>query len=187
MAIYLIRHGETQWALESRYTGHTDIPLTSIGEEQARGVGEKLKAITFDRVLCSPLLRARRTAELAEVHPPAEVNSNLSEFDYGSYEGMTGQEILFLRPFWNFWCDGCPGGESPGQGLRRACLVLEELAPKPDRNYALFAHGDILRAVAAAYLGVGIEFSRHLRLKVASISILGLEHEIPAIEAWNLG
>jgi probable phosphoglycerate mutase len=186
MAIYLIRHGETRWAVAGRFTGRTDLPLTSRGKDQARGVGGRLAGVEFDRVLCSPLERARRTAELADLHPAAEVNPNLCEFDYGDYEGLTRQEILSRRPGWDLWRDGCPGGESPGTVSRRARLVLEELAPEPDRNYALFAHGHILRVVAASYLGVGIELSRHLMTRVASISVLGHEHEVPAIEAWDL-
>lgn len=186
MAIYLIRHGETAWSLDHRHTGSSDIPLTPRGEEQARQLQPKLAGLEFIKVLSSQMQRSRRTAELAEVQPPPEFTPLLGEFDYGEYEGLTSAQIHQSRPGWDLWRDGCPGGESPQQVLERSRHLLLTLGSRPDRNYALFGHGHTLRAVAAAYLGTPLDLCRHLMLKVASISILSSEHEIPAIEAWNL-
>jgi probable phosphoglycerate mutase len=186
MAIYLIRHGETVWALDHRHTGTSDIPLTARGEEQARELSARLAGIQFARVLASPMQRARVTAELAGVRPMAEISPLLMEFNYGTYEGITSAEIEQSRPDWDIWRDGCPGGESPQQVLNRSRRLLQELSPQEDKNFALFAHGHLLRAVAVAYLGLPLDLCRHLVLSVASISILSQEHGIPAIDAWNL-
>jgi broad specificity phosphatase PhoE len=186
MAIYLVRHGETEWSLQHRHTGSTDIPLTARGEEQAEELRPRLAGVEFAKVFASPMRRARETAELAGVLPTPEITPLLREFDYGEYEGVTSEEIERSRPGWDLWRDGCPGGESPQEVLDRCRRLLAELAPEPDGNYALFGHGHLLRAVAAAYLGVSVELCRHLMLQVASISILSHEHNVPAIEAWDL-
>ncbi|MGC1194903.1 MAG: histidine phosphatase family protein [Candidatus Dormiibacterota bacterium] len=186
MALYLIRHGETVWALDHRHTGTTDVPLTARGEAQARELGFRLQGVEFARVLSSPMQRALTTAELSGVRPVAEVTPLLKEFDYGEYEGITSLEIQQTRPDWDLWRDGCPGGETPGQVLDRGRELLAELQPQEAQNYALFAHGHVLRAVAVAYLGLPLDLCRHLMVKVASISILSQEHQIAAIEAWDL-
>ncbi|MGC1183783.1 MAG: histidine phosphatase family protein [Candidatus Dormiibacterota bacterium] len=186
MPIYLIRHGETEWSLQHRHTGSTDIPLTEAGDDQARSLGPRLAGVPFTRVLASPLQRARLTAELSGVQPEAEITALLTEFDYGEYEGITSMEIQRERPGWDLWRDGCPGGETPEQVVDRGRRLLAELAPEPDRNYALFGHGHVLRAVTVAYLGTPVGLARHLMLKVASISILSQEHDVPAIEVWDL-
>jgi probable phosphoglycerate mutase len=186
VAIYLIRHGETVWSLQQRHTGSTDIALTVKGEEQAKQLGPRLAGVEFSRIFTSPMGRARETAELAGVRPTPEITPLLREFDYGEYEGITSEEIERNRPDWDLWRDGCPGGESPQQVVDRGRRLLAELAPKPDLEYALFGHGHVLRAVAVAYLGLPVDLCRHLMLRVASISILSQEHDIPAIEVWDL-
>ena len=186
MPIYLIRHGETEWSLQHRHTGSTDIPLTEAGEDQARSLGRRLGGVQFTRVLASPLQRVRLTAQLSGVQPEAEITALLTEFDYGDYEGIAGAEIRSERPDWDLWRDGCPGGETPEQAVDRGGRLLAELAPKPDLNYALFGHGHALRAVTVAYLGTPVSLARHLTLKVASISILSQEHDTPAIEVWDV-
>jgi probable phosphoglycerate mutase len=186
MAVYLIRHGETRWSLDHRHTSTTDLPLTTIGEEQARGLRRRLVGMEFSRVLSSPMQRALRTAELSEVQPPAELTPLLGEFDYGEYEGITVVEIRRSRPDWDLWRDGCPGGETPQQVFERSRRLLEELDPDPDRNYAIFTHGHLLRALTVAYLGASLDLCRHLLVQVASISILSHEQELPAIESWDV-
>ena len=81
--VYLARHGETAWTISHQHTGHTDIPLTERGERNAESLGHRLHGILFDRVLVSPLQRAKRTCELAGFGPRAEVDPDLMEWDYG--------------------------------------------------------------------------------------------------------
>lgn len=184
--IYLVRHGETEWTKTHRHTGATDVALSARGEEQARQLRSRLAGINFSRVVVSPKQRAIRTAELAGLADRAEVNPDLVEYDYGAFEGLTTDQIHSRRPGWELWRDGCPGGESPAAVLTRASRLLDELRLSPDEDSLLFGHGHMLRAVAAAYLGLNVGFCRHLIVGVASISILGSEHDQPAIEAWNL-
>ena len=85
--VYLARHGETAWTLSGQHTGRTDIPLTARGEQNALSLRQRLKGVTFAKVLTSPLSRARRTCELSGFGGNAEVDPDLKEWDYGRYEG----------------------------------------------------------------------------------------------------
>ena len=186
MPIYLVRHGETEWTVSGRHTGRTDIPLSPRGEEQARHLRKRLASVNFDRVVVSPLLRARQTAELAGLGERAEVVADLREYDYGDFEGWTRDQIEASWPGWELWRDGCPGGESAEEVLARARRLLGELDLSSFRDSALFGHGHFLRAVAAAYLEQSVGICRHLVVPVASISMLGAEHSVPAIVSWGL-
>jgi broad specificity phosphatase PhoE len=86
--IYPVRHGETAWSLSGQHTGRTDLPLTGHGEQDARRQTERLRGVKFSRVFSSPLLRARRTSELARLDEVAEIESDAVEWDYGDYEGQ---------------------------------------------------------------------------------------------------
>jgi broad specificity phosphatase PhoE len=111
--VFLIRHGETEWSLNGRHTGISDIPLTENGRQVARLWQPYAAARTFALVLSSPLQRARQTCELAGLGPQAQIEGDLREWDYGDYEGLTPQQIRAARPDWLIFRDGCPGGESP--------------------------------------------------------------------------
>ncbi len=186
MAIYLIRHGETAWTVGRRHTGRTDLPLTAAGEAQARDLGRRLAGLHFSAVWTSPRQRALRTAALAGFGDRAQPMAELAEYDYGRYEGLTTPEIRAERPGWELWRDGCPDGEDPAAVMDRARAVLARVGPLTAGGVALFGHGHMLRAVAAAHLGAGPELARGLILGVGGISILSEEHGWPAIEAWNL-
>lgn len=90
--LVVVRHGETEWSRLGRHTGLTDLPLTPLGEEQARLTGRALAGRSFDLVLTSPLRRALDTAALAG-HPDAAVETDLVEWDYGPVEGLTRAEV----------------------------------------------------------------------------------------------
>ena len=183
--IYLVRHGETDWTVSRRHTGRTDLPLNPRGEEQARNLGRRLAGVNFDRVVASPMLRARQTAQLAGFGVNLEIAPGLREYDYGEFEGLTREQIEGIWPGWDLWRDGCPGGESPEAVLLRAQRLLEGLGLAADDTSVLFGHGHILRAVAAAYLGQDVGICRHLMVQVASVSVLGCEHGLPAIQSWG--
>jgi broad specificity phosphatase PhoE len=185
--IYFIRHGETEWSLSGRHTGRTDIPLTARGEDGARELAPRLRGIALARVLTSPLRRARRTCELAGLDPPAEMEPELVEWDYGDYEGRRSAEILQERPGWNLFRDGCPGGETPAQVSDRADRLLARLRGL-EGNVALFSHGHFGRVLAGRWIGLTVEQAQHFLLSTASLSILGYEHNLaekPAIVLWN--
>jgi probable phosphoglycerate mutase len=184
--VYLARHGETAWSLSGQHTGRTDLPLTERGERNARALGERLRGMTFAKVLTSPLQRAVRTCELAGFGAVAEIDPDLVEWDYGQFEGRRTAEIHAERPDWQLFRDGCPGGESPNQVGARADRVVERVrAVKGD--VLVFSSGHFLRVLAARWLGLDAAGGRYLLLSTASLSALGYEHNLaePAIRLWN--
>ena len=184
--VYLVRHGETEWSASGRHTGRTDIPLTPEGERKARGLSERLRGKTFDRVFTSPLQRARRTCELAGFGPVAKADPDLLEWNYGDYEGRKTKEILSTRPGWLLFRDGCPNGEQPADVGMRADRVIARLRAVDDRAI-LFSSGHILRVLAARWLALPPSEGRLFLLGTASVSLLGYEHDKsePAIALWN--
>ena len=98
--VVLLRHGETEWSLNGRHTGLSDIELTENGRNEAREAGKRLAGIEFDQVLTSPLKRARDTCELAGYGAGAQTTDELTEWNYGEYEGITTVEIQQTRPDW---------------------------------------------------------------------------------------
>jgi broad specificity phosphatase PhoE len=186
--VYLARHGETEWSLSGQHTGNTDIPLTANGEDQARRLKNRLNGLTFEKVYTSPLLRARKTCEIAGLSDQAEVVDNLSEWDYGSYEGITTKEILKIKPNFLPFRDGFPEGEAVEEIGIRAELVVEKIrANQKDGNVIVFSHGHMLRFVAARWLGLPSSYARIFNLSTASVSILGYDHNLqePVIKLWN--
>lgn len=183
--LYLIRHGETEWSLSGAHTGRTDLPLTKAGEEKARRIREKLAGCTFSLVLTSPLQRARRTCEIAGYLDAAHLEPDLLEWNYGDYEGRTSKQIQADRPGWELFRDGVPNGESIGEVAARAETVIAR-ALGAGGDVALFAHGHILRILAARWMILPPQDARLFALSTASVSTLGYEHETRVITTWNL-
>jgi len=127
--------GETEWTIDGRYTGKTDLPLTENGIKQVRGTGEALvgtgKLINpakVAHVFCSPRQRAVKTLDLLlgdaqkerlEKEGKITATEEIAEWDYGDYDGLQLHEIRELRKKrgldkdrkWDIWVDGCEGGE----------------------------------------------------------------------------
>lgn len=185
--IYLVRHGETAWSLSGQHTGRTDIPLTEQGEKDARKLAERLRAVRFSRVFTSPLQRARQTYELAGLKEIAKIEPDLTEWDYGDYEGLRPSEIRKAQPDWNVFRDGCPRGESPSEISERADRLIARLRAL-EGNIAIFSHGHFGRVLAARWIGLSVRQAQAFLLNTASLSILGYEHNVPEVSAivlWN--
>jgi len=183
-----VRHGDTEWAIHGRHTGRTDVALTEQGRREAAALGGLLAGLLagrrFGRVLVSPLQRALETCRLAGFGGAAELCPDLEEWDYGAYEGRTTDEILAERPGWSLWRDGVPGGESVESVGRRADRVIAE-ARSAEGDVALFAHGHVLRILAARWIGMPPRAGQCLALDPAGAGTLGYEHDYPVIRAWN--
>ena len=175
----LVRHGATEWSASGQHTSRTDIPLTEAGREAARAL---VLGREFALVLSSPRVRALQTAELAGFDP--EIEPDLVEVDYGDYEGRTTPEIREQRPGWTLWRDGSPGGETLAQAGERADRVIAR-ALAADGDVAIFAHGHILRVLAARWIGLPAEQGARFALDTASVSELGFERETRVIARWN--
>ncbi len=182
--VVLARHGETEWSRTLRHTGRTDVPLTEDGRAEARTLGERLADHEFERVLVSPLGRAAETCELAGFGSAAERRDELMELDYGSVEGLTTAEIRETTPGWTIWTHGAPGGESVADAGRRVDPLVEELAVAVG-DVAVFAHGHILRVLAARWLEQPAEFGARLALATGRLSVLGWERETRCVRGWN--
>ena len=182
--VVLIRHGETEWSRTGRHTGRTDIPLTERGRREARAVGAALRDRQFALVLTSPLERAAETCSLAGFGERAVQRDELMEWDYGAYEGRKTVDIRQERPGWALWRDGVPDGETAAQVGARVDRMIAELRAV-DGDALIFAHGHVLRVLAARWLGLEPEAGRLLALDPATISTLGYERETPVIQLWN--
>jgi probable phosphoglycerate mutase len=182
--VYFLRHGETGWSLNGKHTGVTDIPLTENGRMAARLLQPILARETFALVLTSPLRRARDTCELAGLGQRANVEIDLIEWNYGEYEGLTTEQIRVARPGWSVFRDGCPAGETPDQVGSRADRVLRKVRAA-EGNVALFAHGHILRVLAARWINLSASYGEHFLLDTATLNVLGYYRESPAFKIWN--
>lgn len=184
--LWLVRHGATEWSESGRHTGTTDVPLTDAGRAAARQAGTALRGQSFALVLTSPLQRARQTAELAGFGDRAEVVDDLREWDYGDVEGRTTHQMRATVPGWTVWRDCCPGGETVDEVGARADAVIDR-GLAADGDVLLFAHGHLLRILAARWVGQPAGFGEHLLLSTSGVSVLGFEREARAIERWNDG
>jgi probable phosphoglycerate mutase len=180
----LVRHSETEWSLDGRHTGRSEIPLTEHGREVARGLRRRLSRWQFALVLVSPSLRARETCELCGLGADAQVREDLYEWDYGDYEGLTTAEIRAQRPDWLLWRDGAPGGESAAAVGARADRVIGEIHAASG-GVAVFSHGHMLRVLGARWIALGPELGERLGLSTAAICVLGHERETTVIARWN--
>jgi probable phosphoglycerate mutase len=181
--VVVVRHGETEWSRAGRHTGRTDLELTAAGRRAAAAVGERLADRGFAIALSSPLRRARETAALAGFGG-AVVREELFEWDYGGYEGLTTAEIREHEPRWSLWRDGCPGGESPADVGARVDRLIGELRAAPG-DVVCFAHGHVLRVLAARWIGLEPADGRLLALDTAGTGGLGWEHGEPVVRWWN--
>jgi broad specificity phosphatase PhoE len=182
--VYLIRHGETEWSLNGRHTGITDLPLTENGRKMAELLASVLAKEAFALVLTSPLERARKTCELAGFGERAEIDRDLMEWHYGEYEGLTSKQIRAKAPGWMLFRDGCPGGESPEQIGARVDRAIARVRAV-DGHVVLFAHGHVFRVLAARWLGLPVAAGCHFLLDTATLNILSYYQEIPAVKRWN--
>jgi broad specificity phosphatase PhoE len=185
MAVVLVRHGATEWSRTGRHTGRTDLPLEPDGEAQARAVGTALGGRSFALVLTSPLARAAETCRLAGLADTAEEDPDLMEWDYGAYEGLTTPEIRERQPGWTLWVDGVEAGERAAEVGRRADRVIER-ARVAAGDTVCFAHGHLLRVLAARWVGLPAVGGRLFALDAGSLGELGTERETPVVVRWNV-
>ncbi|MFZ2172588.1 MAG: acid phosphatase [Rhodococcus sp. (in: high G+C Gram-positive bacteria)] len=186
--IVILRHGETDWAREGRHTGRTDVPLTDLGEQQARQLGPAIDALELrdPLVLVSPRRRAQETALLAglKIHRTWDA---LAEWDYGIYEGKTLPEIRRDVPDWTIWTHPCPKGELAEQVHTRCGLVTSVTHSQlPDRDVILVGHGHFSRALIARWIELPLIEGRRFAMVPASYSVLGFEYGAEQVISHNV-
>lgn len=161
--------------------------MTRRGEDEARDLGQGLRGVSFTHVLTSPRRRAQRTFELAALGPDAEIDADLSEWDYGEYEGRSPADILRSRPGWCIFRDGAPHGETPAEVARRVDRVIARLR-RLEGNIAVFTHGHLGRVLAVRWIGLPVAQAQHFLLGTGSLGVLGEDPHhgaLPVIERWN--
>ncbi|OBB33440.1 acid phosphatase [Mycolicibacterium peregrinum] len=186
--LILLRHGETEWSATGRHTGRTEQDLTETGREQAVLARPALAELqlTEPLVISSPRRRALDTAELAGLHV-AEIDPDLSEWDYGDYEGLTTPQIRESVPDWLVWTHGCPGGENVDQVSARADravgTALEHLTT---RDVVFVGHGHFSRAMLTRWAELPVSEGIRLSMVPASLAVCGFEHGVRQITALGL-
>lgn len=159
--LVLLRHGQSQWNLENKFTGWVDVPLTALGEEEARKAGTKIKGIRFDKAFTSDLQRAQRTLALAlevagQPGIPVTKNQALNERHYGDLQGLNKAEtaVKFGEDQVKIWRRSYdiapPNGESLKDTAARTLpyfnqFILPEV--KAGKNILVAAHGNSLRSI----------------------------------------
>ena len=189
LKIHLIRHGETEWSLSGQHTGRTDIALTAHGEQQALALGERLVGIDFTRIFSSPRQRAQQTYVLSGLQPASEIEPDLTEWDYGDYEGQRSVDIRKARPGWKIFRDGCPNGESLSQISERADRFISRLRALQG-NIAVFTHGHFGSLLIARWIGLPLGNAENFPLSTASVSVLSFaanHADVPVIALLNSG
>ncbi|MEU7140029.1 acid phosphatase [Nocardia sp. NPDC046473] len=186
--LVLLRHGETTWSTQRKHTGRTDLPLTELGEVQARAAGPLLTTLKLrdPLVLTSPRRRAVDTAELAGL-TVTTVDDDLAEWDYGDYEGLTTAEIRETAPGWTIWTGDVPGGESAEAVQARADRVLAAVEPRlPERDIVLVGHGHFSRALIARWAEFDVREGRRFAMSTGALTVLSYEHNVRTILSHNL-
>lgn len=183
MRILLARHGETPWNAEGRYQGQVDIPLSPVGERQARALGERLREVPIARAVSSPLSRARRTAQLALGESRESIlasDADLQEIAHGEWEGLLATEIQERDPArLRAWREApetvlMPGGESLRQVLDRAWTGLGRAAEGlgEDDNLLVVAHDAVNRVILCRVLGMPISRLWSFRQAPTTLNLL---------------
>jgi broad specificity phosphatase PhoE len=179
--LVIVRHADTDWTTSGQHTSRTDLPLNEAGRAKALTLRGELGRFSFAEVWSSPRERALETARLLGFAPG--VREELTEWDYGDYEGLTSAQIRKQRPGWDLWRDGCPGGETAAAVGRRADAVLAALPPKGD--VLVFSHGHMLRVLTARWLGLEPSDGALFLLVPGGIGVLGHEQRRRVLRAWR--
>jgi broad specificity phosphatase PhoE len=167
---YAVRHGQTDWNAQGRVCGRTDLPLNEAGRRQAEETARKLAGLPIERIVCSPMLRARQTAAFAAqaLHLPVRTDARLIEQDYGIYEGVPVTDEGFLRAKRQF-AVRYPGGESMMQVAARVYALLDEERARGGGPVLLVCHGGVLRLIHTYFADMDNDAFFHYSAKNAQI------------------
>jgi probable phosphoglycerate mutase len=186
--LVLLRHGETEWSKSGQHTGRTEVKLTEAGRTQAKLAGKVLDELKLvdPLVISSPRQRSLTTAQLAGLSID-EVSELLAEWDYGSYEGLTTEQIREKVPDWLVWTHGCPGGETVAQVSERAdAAVATALEHMESRDVVFVSHGHFSRAVITRWVELPLVEGSRFAMITASIAVCGFEHGVRQLRALGL-
>ena len=192
---YLIRHGETEWNRSRKIQGHSDVPLSEHGRRQMRMLGTRLAECTFSSVYSSDLSRAVESAGMiVEGRVSIETDSDLREFSYGEWEGLTLEEVevQFSKVFAQRMASGnsgfaAPGGEDSAQVLDRVRRFCARTVKRhdDDEDILIVAHGGTLRALLLCLLDLPTDHFWRFMVDCGSLSVINNQPNGPVLEVWN--
>jgi len=180
LIIHFVRHCETKWNIDGKYSGHLDSPISKIGKSQTKQLAKYFRLMTDVDIISSDLGRAKFTAEAISRMNGATVmlEPRLREIDFGILSGLTEEQIIEINPtIWKSYKmdpynTQFPKGESGAQALTRAIDLISELSLNTFRkNKILVTHGSILRLILGSVLGINNSDFRNKFLPVENGSI----------------
>lgn len=192
---YIVRHGKTAWNIAGRIQGQSDMPLSPLGYEQARMLGIRLQQVKLAAAYCSDLSRAVQTAEtVLQGHGiPVQRATDLREFAYGPWEGLSFQEAQrdfpveyaeFIRMSVTF---APPGAETAIEVTERARRFRDGLLAThgPADDLLIVGHSGSLKGLLVTALGLPVEAFWRFRLVPASLSIVTIHDPGATLDLWN--
>ncbi len=154
MKIYIVRHGRTNWNNERKAQGISDIPLNETGIEQAYETKKNIENLDIDLIICSPLLRAKQTAEIINRDKNITImyDDRIIERDFGEFEGKETKDFDF-HGYWNYYKnDIYEQAENIQEFFKRIYAFLDEITNKyNDKNVLIVAHGGVSTPVACYF------------------------------------
>jgi len=189
-SLILMRHGETAWNRERRVMGNADIRLSPNGAEQSKRAAELLARFPVDRILSSPLSRARQTAEIVagRVGLEFETDADLEEVHFGDWQGKTYREIVADPRYRGFLSDpvgtATPGGETIQDVQARGLRALQKL--EPGCHALVVSHGDVIRTLISRFLAVPLREFRRIRVDNCGLTAVSIAAGHPEVKFLNV-
>ncbi|MCP4396704.1 MAG: histidine phosphatase family protein [bacterium] len=190
--IILIRHGQTKWNSDGRLNSTTDLGLSQQGRRDLATIRRAFSGVQIDRVISSPLLRARETAHLVAPELPVEIDPRLVEVDFGPFEGKTPRDFSegSLAEAFRLWRQEPEplipdGAEDFHEAARRGQDFLDSLLPV-EETILVVSHGVFLRVLlCGSVLNINPCLYRRLRIDNGRISVIQWEGELPRLAQLN--
>lgn len=196
MKLILVRHGQTDWNVQKRFCGHSDIPVNALGEKQIYRAADVLKDQKISRVFTSDLKRAVQTAEAVMTYHECEIEKKqeLREMFFGKWEGMTYQEILQTYPEhaepWikDYLNVPCLEGESLLNFYNRineAVDLIKKETPK-ENTVLIAAHAGVIQSILSKEILGTHDGYWKFRVDNGGIAIIEYDKKFPILTALNI-
>jgi alpha-ribazole phosphatase len=192
--LLVVRHGETVFNAQGRFTGQLDIPLSALGERQAEALGQRLSRERLDVIVASDLQRARATAQAIARHHglPIEEDTDLREIAFGAWEGSTYAEVVardaVMVQRWEAdpTISAPPGGETVTQHYERVVRALERWHSRyPKSTMVWVVHGGVIEVLLCHVLSVELSRRWDFRHENASITEIDVGDEYAKVVRLN--
>ena len=192
--LYLVRHGETEWNVQGRIQGHTDVELSDWGRQQAQAMAQRLSGVTFDVAYTSDLSRSSETAQIILGQRTTSLHSTdrLREFHKGVFEGLTVHEYrrrypdLYQASLVNDLDFAPTGGETIRQTSSRMAGFVSELKKDHQNETVLVVgHGGSLRSAVVAIMDLPLEANWKMAMGNCSLSVFDIYPDNAVMLLYN--